>query len=190
MTTDNPVKEKITVSENVPSNEKEKDPLRICPIGQHWVKEHPLNIPSSQKNPDGSITTRHAHCANNPHPFENKDVLSYDEIQEMTKKYFETLRTSKMGVLKDFLHKNTFDKYTFGWTQYFNKVFHPVERLDPNLVKALIASESSFNEKIDNITNRGYARGLMQIMKETFGYLQGEKGELRDHIYFYRKGFV
>jgi hypothetical protein len=149
------------------------------------VKAHPLHTPPSQKNPGGSITIRHAHCAHNPHPYENKNILSYDEIQEMTKKHFEALRTSKIGALKDFSHKDTFDKYTLGWTQYFNKVFHPAEPLDPNLVKALIASESSFDEKIDNIKNGVYARGLLQIRKETFNYLQGEKAELRDHLFIF-----
>lgn len=185
MTTDNPVKEKIAVSKNVQSKKEEKDPLRICPTGQHWVKEHLLHIPPSQKNPSGSITTRHAHCATNPHPYENKNILSYDEIKEMTKKHFETLRTSKMKVLKDFSHTNTFDKYTLGWRQYFNKVFHPAEPLDPNLIKALIASESSFNPKIDKVKNGVYARGLMQIRKETFDYLKGEHSELRDHVFIF-----
>ncbi len=31
-------------------------PWRMCPYGEHWVKTHP----------EGSVTTRHEHCARNP----------------------------------------------------------------------------------------------------------------------------
>ena len=54
---------------NVPKrkNPKEKKlhPWRMCPIGQHWVSDHPLKVPISEKNPAG-MTIRDGHCHGNP----------------------------------------------------------------------------------------------------------------------------
>ncbi len=55
--------------------------------------------------------------------------------------------------------------------------------LDPNLVKALIATESGFDPSSD--TKRkgpGRARGLMQLTDATRKILQDEKGELFEHL--------
>lgn len=54
-----------------------------------------------------------------------------------------------------------------------------MDPLDPNLVKALIATESSFNITPEGTTN---AYGLMQIRKDTLGYLSDIKGELKNYL--------
>jgi len=57
--------------------------------------------------------------------------------------------------------------------------------LDPNLVKALIASESSFRPELNTPTNRkklGFARGLMQLTDDTISKLSDQKTELKDHF--------
>lgn len=70
-----------------------------------------------------------------------------------------------------------------GWTQYWNDVLQPETPLDPNTVKALMASESSFNpKKLANRRNQNSARGLLQITNETRKILGDEKGELKDHF--------
>lgn len=55
----------------------------------------------------------------------------------------------KAGVLTKFLRADEFDLHIRGWVRYWNEIFHPQEPLDPNLVKALIASESSFRPEQD-----------------------------------------
>jgi hypothetical protein len=55
---------------------------RLCPYGEHWVKEHALKVPSSAKNPSGYMTVRKAHCAKNR---TGKDQLYADEILEIGK---------------------------------------------------------------------------------------------------------
>ncbi len=71
-----------------------------------------------------------------------------------------------------------------GWTKYWNEIFQPSDPLDPDLVKALIATESSFrtNKKVRAGKRAGLARGLMQVTDWTLRTLKEEDGELRDHL--------
>lgn len=101
--------------ESIIDSDKKIHPWRICPIGTHLVKEHPLHIPPSKKHPDGQI-------------------------------------------------------------------FKPSEQLDPNLVKALIATESGFRPMVENIVKKIHARGLMQIVEKTHEVIGDHKGELRDYL--------
>ena len=54
--------------------------------------------------------------------------------------------------------------------------------LDPDLVKALIMTESSFRPKKIYYLGKKTAYGLMQIMTETVKYLGGYKKYLRNHL--------
>lgn len=56
-------------------------------------------------------------------------------------------------------------------------IFNLDDPLDPNLVKALIATESGF--RIDPKTNK-IARGIMQVRNTTRKYLADIKGELKN----------
>ena len=87
------------------NNSKEKThPWRICPIGQHLVKKHFVHMPPSNEHPDGATIERHEHCAINP---SKKDLLSFDEIQAITEKYFHRLSGApKVGVLKGYSNAN------------------------------------------------------------------------------------
>ena len=60
----------------------------------------------------------------------------------------------------------------------------PEEPLDPNLVKALIASESSFEPQkcIPAGKKHEHARGLMQITDETLSIVGSHKDEVKDHF--------
>ena len=65
--------------------------------------------------------------------------------------------------------------------QYWNEVLKPDHPLDPNVVKALIASESAFSpEKLNDKKNSNSARGLMQITNDTRKFLD-DGAELKDH---------
>lgn len=164
-------------------------PWRVCPIGKHYVRTHILHIPPSKEHPEGQVVTRHAHCADNP---SHKDLLSYDELQIIAKKYFSDLiGAPKAGILTDFPRADEFDSYIRGWVRYWNEIFHPQEPLDPNLVKALIASESSFRPEQDTPQhtpeknkNIGHARGLMQITDNTLKIIGEHKGEVKDHLIY------
>jgi hypothetical protein len=155
-------------------------PWRTCPIGKHLVREHSLHIPPSKIHPDGMTTIRHQHCAVNP---SKKDLLSFDEIQEITKMHFAKLiGPPTKEVLKEFQNADQFDDIIRGWVYYWNNIFNPKEPLDPNLVKALIATESGFDPKSENIIKKIHARGLMQITEQTHHILRDHKGELKDHL--------
>lgn len=150
-------------------------PWRRCTHGKHYVHEHPMHIEPNKENPSGIVIV-HAHCAANP---SGKEELSHDEIQHITENYFKSLSgPPTAGVLVEFKNADVYDKEIRGWTQYWNEVLQPDEALDPNLVKALIATESSFNP---NPPGKGVARGLMQIMPKTRMYLQKINGELKDY---------
>jgi hypothetical protein len=153
---------------------------RLCSPGEHWVRTHPLTIPPSQKNPAGSVTTRRGHCARNP---TGKDQLYPDEIQEMAKQNFRNVKEKPCPIPLGAGKAGTrYDDLIAGWTKYWNDVFKPEPPLDPNIVKALIASESGFDPKIlANKKNKNSARGLMQITNDTRKILGDEKGELKDH---------
>ncbi|MBP5296620.1 MAG: lytic transglycosylase domain-containing protein [Bacteriovoracaceae bacterium] len=69
------------------------------------------------------------------------------------------------------------DRYDYEiafWTKYWNQVFKTNPPLEPNLVKALIASESSFNVDSKAGSTGVGAMGLTQIMPETRFYLAGK----------------
>jgi hypothetical protein len=138
------------------------------------VREHPVHVPVSKKNPAG-ITIR------DRHPRRIKGTyLDREEIESVFKGY------DRKGIIypasKRLNHKNSdkYDDLIAVWTDYFNKKFEANPSLDPNIVKALIASESGFRE--DPPENK-IAFGIAQITPETFKALQGPKGEVKDFIF-------
>ena len=88
-------------------------------------------------------------------------------------------------ILKKFEHADEFDIYIRGWVQYWNSTLRPTEPLEPNLVKALIASESSFRATQRTPTNNaklGDACGLMQLTNSTVRIMRNHRGELKNHF--------
>jgi hypothetical protein len=163
------------------SKEDEKfHPWRVCPYGEHWVEEHPLRVPPSEKNPLGYMTVRRAHCAKNP---TGRDQLYTDEIHQIRNIHFTKI-DKNLCTIQDFKEiGNAYDDLIIGWTQYWNEILKPSEPLDPKLVKALIASESSFNPTVlANSKNSNSARGLLQLTNATRKILGDENGELKDHL--------
>lgn len=162
-----------------PPQQKKVHPWRVCPLGQHWVRTHPMRIPPGQKNPSGT-TIRDGHCANNP---SRKDQLYRDEIQLITQKHFWRLKGLPTPNKLKYDNGNDFDPLIRGWVRYWNEVLKPKEPLDPDIVKALIATESGFNPNSWN-KRKGprAAYGLMQVLKPTISYLKEESNELKDHF--------
>jgi hypothetical protein len=156
-------------------------PWRVCPYGEHWVRTHPLTVPPSETNPDGSMTTRHEHCAHNP---SGKDQLYPEEIQEIANQKFSNAKNKPCGLDLGYPNKgDQYDDLIAGWVQYWNDVLKPDEPLDPNLVKALIASESRFEPTLlAKKKDSNSARGLTQITNDTRKILGGYHGDLKDHL--------
>lgn len=160
-------------------------PWRPCPGGHCWVRMHPRQVKPSPKNPSG-YTMVDGHCRINA---KKKEMIHLDEISRISEQHFKNLKNKPCPDNLGFKAKNAdgraYDDLIAGWTQYWNDIFQPQERLDPNLVKALIASESGFNKKSSARvpgTKNDRAHGLMQITDSTIRILNDEKGELKDHF--------
>lgn len=81
--------------------------------------------------------------------------------------------------MKAFPNADKYDNEIRGWVKYWNDILKVDDPLHPNVVKALIATESSFEEQPKKHPN---AHGLMQIIGQTHQYLGGAKNELRDYL--------
>ena len=157
---------------------KTKHPWRICPMGEHWVKEHPRKVSVSDKNPNG-ITIVDGHCRKNS---SHHEIFVADELHELAEKYFKNLKSMPTPDNLGNPLGNNFDNLIAGWTQFWNDIFAPTALLDPNLIKALIASESSFRVNINAESKIGEARGLIQVTEQTRKILSDQKGELKDYL--------
>jgi len=158
-----------------PSMIVKRSPWRICPIGEHWVREHP------RKRQKGPVEDVDGHCRKNP---SGKDWLHADEIQMIPR--LPLFQNALKPHSSDMGFKGRGDKYDdliAGWTAYWNAVFEKDPPLSPDLVKLLIATESSFRPKVFNRGQEkkvGIARGLGQITEETWKLLRSPK-EIKDH---------
>jgi len=140
------------------------------------VHEHPMHVPVSRKNPTG-ITTRHQH---------KRRVYASTSAEEL-KQIFANYPKKKIpypsaGKLTEFKNSDVFDELIAVWCDYFNKKFPPTPpeaSLDPNIIKALIASESSFNIKSKNEN----AYGIAQITTSTLKILLDPDGEAKDFLF-------
>ncbi len=148
-----------------------KHPWRLCPLGQYWVRPH------------DRIGTRGVagHCRSNP---SGKDQIYFDELQEIARIHFGRLKSGLGSSRLGYSQGDKFDDLIRGWTRYWNEVLSPNTPLDPNLVKALIATESGFRARAKTRAGKraGFARGLMQVTDWTQEILSDEEGELSDHL--------
>lgn len=164
---------------SVPEAEK-VHPWRRCGKDERFVKEHTVHYKPCERFPDGLDCIRHAHCSKNP---SGKDILTFSEIEFITKTYFKNLKhlpnKAKGSLLAYGAKANAFDHLIGGWVQYWNEVLMPSDPLDPDLIKALIATESSFDVNPEKY--RGKVHGLTQIRNDTWEYLQGADNEIKQH---------
>lgn len=157
---------------------EKKHPWRPCPLGQHWVREHPRTVSVSKKNPDGQ-TIVDGHCRNNP---SSHEIFVAEEIHKIASEYFKNLKHKPAPDSLGFPNGNTYDDLIAGWTQFWNEIFKPKEPLDPDLVKALIANESDFKSSAGNTSREGKVTGLIQLTEKTRKILADQKGELKDFL--------
>ncbi len=136
------------------------------------VREHSLRVPVSEKNPTGT-TVRDRHLRRLKGTY-----LDAKEIQSVFENYDrKNLVYPAKGKLKQ-KDSDKYDEIIAVWCDYFNKKFSS-DLLDPDVVKALIASESDFRENPRNPK----ATGIAQITPETFDAIQDPKGEVKEFIF-------
>jgi soluble lytic murein transglycosylase-like protein len=106
--------------------------------------------------------------------------LDRKEIEKIVKGYDrKNLVHPNPGKLSKYSFADNYDELIAIWTDYFNKKFSSDSLLDPDVVKALIGSESSF--KLDPVNPIAF--GIAQITKETFKTMQDSKGEVKEFIF-------
>ena len=139
------------------------------------VREHPRHVPVSKKNPLG-ITIVDQHLRRLPGTF-----LGPNEIKSVFKGYdLKNLIYPAKRKLTEYKNADMYDEIIAIWTDYFNKKFKTHPSLSPDVVKALIGSESGFDP--DPPKNK-VALGITQITKETLKILQDPKGEAKEFIF-------
>ena len=140
------------------------------------VREHPMHVPISDKNPTG-LTTRDRHLRRIKGTY-----LDASEIESIFGSYDrKKIVYPSKGRLKNYKDADMYDDAIAIWTDYFNKKFNAVPPLDPDVVKALIASESGFNP--NPLKNRKVALGIAQLTKKTFKILLDPKSETKDFVF-------
>ncbi len=157
--------------------ETKSHPWRLCPIGEHWVRRHPKQLNS------GKITDHDGHCRENK--TSKLEFFHADELIMIALAHFDSLNFDPEAMpVPDslgFPNGNKYDLLIAGWTKFWNEVLKPEDPLSPDFVKALIATESSFNLVKDQSSNNGPARGLIQITESSRKILQDLKGEIKNH---------
>lgn len=138
------------------------------------VREHPMHVPVSKKNPDGTtIRDRHLRRLKGTY-------LDAAEIEEIFKNYDRKNITYPAKKKLSQPNSDKYDEIIAVWCDYFNKKFNSQPPLDPNVVKALIASESDF---LEDPPRNPKATGIAQITPETHRIVQDPEGEVKDFIF-------
>ena len=146
-------------------------PWRICPLGAHFVKEH------HRRTKKGTIIVK-SHCRKSPI---HKEILNTDEILEMFKRNKDQITDLPNPSHLGYGNENRYDTLIGLWTQFWNEIYQIKPPLDPNWVKALIATESSFDaNQVNKANKKNLAFGLMQITEKTYKIATDSKGELKD----------
>lgn len=133
-----------------------------------------MHVPVSKKNPTG-VTIRDQHLRRLKGTY-----LDREEIDSIFKGYDRknlAYPTPKKLTLKN---SDKYDEIIAVWTDYFNKKFNANPPLDPDVIKALIASESEF---VEDPPKNKKAFGITQITPESFKALQDPKGEVKEFIF-------
>ncbi len=139
------------------------------------VREHPLQVPVSEKNPKG-ITIRDRHLRRLPGTY-----LKRDEINEIYKIHSrKDIAYPTSGKIPEHKTADEYDELIAVWADYFNNKLKTDPPLDPDVFKALLASESGF--RLHTPKNK-IAFGIAQITKQTWEILQNPKGEAKEFIF-------
>lgn len=139
------------------------------------VRQHPIHVPVSEKNPTG-VTIRDQHIRRLPGTY-----LKREEINEVFKNHSRKgIVVPTAGKIPKPKNADNYDELIAVWVDYFNNKLKTDPPLDPDVFKALLASESTFRHHTpENKT----AFGIAQITKQTWEILQNSKGEAKEFIF-------
>lgn len=135
----------------------------MCPPGYHIVKGH------YRKTKDGKTwVDKHQRKNRN----KSKKMTYFPEnllylFWSNTKKY------KLLKSIKGFKGFHEIDSVIQFWLEYWASKFKQIPKIDPLLIKAIIAKESSFNPKADPKVAHSSAYGLMQIVDKSRAALSG-----------------
>lgn len=142
-----------------------KKPLetQMCPPGYHIVKGH-------YRKTKGGKTWVDVHSRKNKS--KSKKMTYYPEnllylYWNNNKKY------KRLNSIKGFKGFHEIDPVIQFWLDYWGSKFKQFLKVDPLIIKAIIAKESSFNPKADPMVNHSSAYGLMQIVDKSREALSG-----------------
>lgn len=161
---------------------RRQHPWRLCPVGEHWVSEHRRKYSSASKNFPGTYAVSGT-CRRSPTPH---DYLDSSEIrliseQRLTEN-FKKPNPSLLGFKGPKIRGDAYDHLIGLWTAYWNETLGASDPLNPNFVKALIATESGFDANaVAKAAKNVFARGLMQV-RDDYPKILGKRGELKDHF--------
>lgn len=140
------------------------------------VRTHPRKVPVSTKNPGGiTIVDRHPRKIHGP-------ALGADEIRKITASRKRSGIVYPAADDLDFQDGNKYDELIAIWVDFFNEIFGVTPQdapLDPDLVKALIASESGFKK----VPKNSKAIGITQITPATLKALLDPEGEAKEFVF-------
>lgn len=139
------------------------------------VREHTLHVPVSEKNPSG-VTIRDQHLRRLPGTY-----LKRGEIVEIFRNYERRgISYPTSGKIPEHKNSDKYDELIAVWTDFFNEKLKTDPPLDPDIFKALLASESGF--RVHTPENK-IAFGIAQITKQAWAILQNPKGETKEFIF-------
>ncbi len=140
------------------------------------VRAHPRKVPLSRKNPTGvTIVDRHPRRIHGP-------AIGAEDIRLIASTYDQKGLFYPGGDNLDYKDGNKYDELIAIWVDYFNVKFGvtpPSAPLDPDVIKALIASESEFKKDPKN----KQAFGITQITPSTLKALLDPEGEAKEFIF-------
>ena len=139
-----------------------------CPLDQHYVKDH------TRRTRKSGVTSVSAHCRVNPKGKEK--LLHASNIRHLY--YNRSQKTyPKIPAIKGFKGFHQYDPMIQFWAKYWKDKKRLPKEVDPLLIKAMIAAESSFRPGVRTKDPKSTATGLMQLTGSTLTTLKGNPDE-------------
>lgn len=140
-----------------------------CKPGFHHVKKH------QRISKNGTKHLVEEHCRKNP---KSKAKFLYrSNLNYLYHKFKNDYSYRKLKKIKGYPQdKGQYDELIQFWLKYWKDQGLINEDIDPLLVKAIIACESSFREEVVTTMSGSTATGLMQIVKRTMRILAKKLG--------------
>ncbi|MCK5074515.1 MAG: transglycosylase SLT domain-containing protein [Bacteriovoracaceae bacterium] len=141
----------------------------LCKPGYYYVKKH-IRI---SKNGIRHIVE--AYCRKNSNS--KKDFLYSSNLNYLFEKFRNKYKYKKLKKIRGYRDDGQYDVMIQFWLKYWKGKDLIKFDIDPLLIKAMIAAESSFRERVITKLPGSTATGLMQITTTTMRILAGKYGK-------------